>query len=48
MVREMTKLRAKHSKKDSEDGKFYGIDGEKGTIADMRDTKVWDPVSVKL
>ena len=44
----MTQLRAKHSKKDSEEGRFYGIDGENGKIADMRDTKVWDPVSVKL
>ena len=35
-MRVMTQLRAKHNKKDSEEGKFFGIDGEKGTIADMR------------
>ena len=48
MVRVMTQLRAKHAKRDVEDGKFFGIDGEKGTIADMRDIRVWDPVAVKL
>ena len=48
VVRVMTQLRAKHAKRDVEDGKFFGIDGEKGTIADMRDIRVWDPVAVKL
>lgn len=45
VVRLMTELRAKHSK---EDGLWYGVDGNKGTIADMREIDIWDPVAVKL
>ena len=30
MVRVMTQLRAKHAKREAEEGKFFGIDGEKG------------------
>ncbi|CAI2364205.1 unnamed protein product [Moneuplotes crassus] len=45
VVRLMTELRAKHSK---EDGIWYGIDGNKGTIANMKEIDIWDPVAVKL
>lgn len=45
VVRTMTELRAKHSKPD---GTFYGIDGNTGKIADMREADVWDPVAVKI
>ena len=26
----------------------WGVDGDKGVIADMRDLGVWDPLSVKI
>lgn len=45
VVRVMTELRAKHSK---DDGLWYGIDGNKGVIANMKEIDVWDPVAVKL
>jgi len=45
VVRVITELRAKHS---SPDGKFFGIDGNLGKVADMREAKVWEPVAVKL
>jgi len=45
VVRVMTELRAKHSK---DDGFWYGIDGNKGVIANMKEIDVWDPVAVKL
>lgn len=41
----MTELRAKHSK---EDGLYYGIDGNKGVIANMKEIDIWDPVAVKI
>jgi T-complex protein 1 subunit gamma len=41
----MTELRAKHSK---EDGLWYGIDGNKGVIANMKEIDIWDPVAVKI
>ena len=44
VVRLLTELRAKHS---GEDGLYYGIDGNKGTIADMRTINVWEPLLVK-
>ncbi len=44
----MTQLRAKHAKRDSEESKFFGIDGLKGAVGDMRETKIWDPVAVKI
>jgi T-complex protein 1 subunit gamma len=46
VVRLLTELRAKHSS-DSEDSFYYGIDGNKGTIADMREVNVWEPLLVK-
>jgi T-complex protein 1 subunit gamma len=42
----MTELRAKHA--NSKEGLYWGIDGNTGKIADMRESNVWDPVSVKL
>lgn len=44
VVRLLTELRAKHSK---EDGVFYGIDGNKGVIVDVRTINVWEPLLVK-
>ena len=43
-MRILTELRAKHS---SENGLFYGIDGNKGTLADMREIGIWEPLIVK-
>lgn len=45
VVRVMTELRAKHSK---DDGLWFGIDGNKGVIANMKEIDVWDPVAVKI
>jgi len=45
VVRILTELRGKHAQ---EGGKFIGIDGNKGKIADMREINVWEPASVKL
>lgn len=39
-------MRAKHSK--AGEGVYYGISGNTGKIANMRDENIWDPVSVKL
>lgn len=44
VVRLITDLRSKHA---NEDGLYYGIDGIKGKIVDMRDINVWEPLSVK-
>lgn len=44
VVRLLTELRAKHSGKD---GLYFGIDGNKGVIADMRTINVWEPLLVK-
>lgn len=38
-------LQAKHA---SEDSVTWGVDGIKGTITDMKDLGVWEPLSVKL
>jgi T-complex protein 1 subunit gamma len=46
VVRIVTELRSKHAE-DSKDGPFWGIDGIEGKIADMRTTRVWEPLSVK-
>jgi T-complex protein 1 subunit gamma len=45
VVRVMTELRAKHSK---DDGFWYGIDGNKGVMTNMKEIDIWDPVSVKI
>jgi len=44
VVRLLTELRAKHSQ---EGGVFYGIDGNKGVITDVRDIGIWEPILVK-
>lgn len=44
VVRLLTELRVKHQE---ENGLFWGIDGNKGVIADMREVKVWEPLMVK-
>lgn len=40
----ITDLRSKHATKGNF---FYGIDGNKKKICDMRDSDVWEPVAVK-
>lgn len=44
-IRVLTALRAKHA---TEGNSNWGVDGNKGTICDMKELKVWDPLSVKL
>ncbi len=46
VIRTLTKLRAKHA--EGEDARTFGIDGEKGTIVDMKALGVWDPYAVKV
>ncbi|KAH0566073.1 T-complex protein 1 subunit gamma [Trichoglossum hirsutum] len=43
-VRVLTQLRAKHA----EGGSSWGIDGDKGTLVDMKEYGVWEPEAVKL
>lgn len=43
-VRVLTKLRAKHAEGES----TWGIDGDKGTLIDMKEYGVWEPEAVKL
>ena len=38
-------LQAKHA---SDGSVTWGVDGIKGTITDMKDLGVWEPLSVKL
>jgi len=45
VVRIITELRSKHA---GEGGKFFGIDGNLGKIADMREANVWEPAVVKI
>lgn len=47
VIRVLTALRAKHSETTNEEAKFWGIDGMKGTAADMREVGVWEPLIVK-
>jgi len=44
-IRTLTALRAKHAQPNSS---TWGIDGNTGTIVDMKTFGVWEPVSVKL
>jgi chaperonin GroEL (HSP60 family) len=44
VVRMVTDLRSKHAQKGNY---FYGIDGNKKKICDMRDSNVWEPAVVK-
>lgn len=45
VVRVLTELRAKHAQ--GGEGVYFGIDGNTGKIADMREANVWDPLAVK-
>ena len=45
VVRVMTELRSKHSK---DEGIWFGIDGNNGTISNMKELNIWDPVAVKI
>lgn len=47
VVRVLTELRAKHADTSDQDACYWGIDGLKGTIADMREIGVWEPLVVK-
>lgn len=48
VVRVLTALRAKHSEGPEKDGSaFWGIDGMKGIVTDVRTIDVWEPVVVK-
>eukprot|EP00949_MAST-11_sp_MAST-11-sp1_P003940 g3940.t1 len=44
-VRIMTELRARHA---NNEGATYGIDGTTGKVADINDTNIWEPYSVKV
>jgi T-complex protein 1 subunit gamma len=46
VVRVLTELRAKHAI--AGEGLYYGIDGNLGKIANMKEQDIWDPISVKL
>ena len=46
VIRIVTELRSKHAE-DSKDGPYWGIDGIEGKLADMRTTKIWEPLAVK-
>jgi len=46
VVRVLTELRAKHAPSDGS-GLFFGINGNTGKIENMKDSEIWDPVSVK-
>ncbi|KAJ8304883.1 hypothetical protein KUTeg_018466 [Tegillarca granosa] len=43
-IRTLTALRAKHS---SPNNTSWGVDGETGTIVDMKDYGIWEPYAVK-
>eukprot|EP00826_Nyctotherus_ovalis_P045209 TRINITY_DN4973_c0_g1_i1.p4 TRINITY_DN4973_c0_g1~~TRINITY_DN4973_c0_g1_i1.p4 ORF type:complete len:121 (+),score=35.12 TRINITY_DN4973_c0_g1_i1:349-711(+) len=44
VVRRLTELRERHA---GGKGTSFGIDGNTGKIADMRDCNIWDPAAVK-
>jgi T-complex protein 1 subunit gamma len=46
VVRTLTELRAKHAVAPQENS-TWGVDGNKGVIADMRELGVWEPFAVK-
>uniref|UniRef100_A0A3B3T202 T-complex protein 1 subunit gamma n=1 Tax=Paramormyrops kingsleyae TaxID=1676925 RepID=A0A3B3T202_9TELE len=43
-IRVLTSLRAKHSQKDN---LSWGVNGETGTLADMTELGIWEPLAVK-
>ncbi|CAK9293685.1 unnamed protein product [Gordionus sp. m RMFG-2023] len=48
VIRTMTNLRAKHSISDDPESQFYGIDGEKGTVCNIKALGIYEPLAVKL
>ena len=44
-IRVLTALRAKHA---TPGNTAWGVDGERGVIADMNELGVWDPLAVKI
>jgi len=46
VVRRLTELKAKHAQNPKENA-TWGIDGLTGAIADMNETKIWEPYEVK-
>ncbi len=46
VVRVITDLRARHASEETGSA-FWGIDGVKGTIADMREVGIYEPIAVK-
>jgi len=46
VIRILTELRAKHAS-DPEKNSTWGIDGERGVLADMKELGIWETVSVK-
>ena len=45
-IRVLTELRAKHAA--GEGGSSWGVDGDTGKIADMKEYGVWEPMAIKL
>jgi hypothetical protein len=45
VVRLVTELRAKHA---AGGGETWGVDGCKGTLVDMQELGIWEPLSVKV
>merc|ERR1719171_401702 len=46
IIRTLTKLRAKHM--EGPDSSTFGIDGNTGSIVDMKELGVWEPYAVKI
>ena len=46
VIRTITKLRAKHM--EGPDSSTFGIDGNTGSIVDMKELGVWEPYAVKV
>ncbi|KAM6395148.1 T-complex protein 1 subunit gamma-like [Rhynochetos jubatus] len=44
-IRVLTSLRAKHTQEGSQ---TWGVNGETGALADMKDLGIWEPLAVKL
>jgi len=44
-IRAITQIKAKHA--ESSENFTYGINGENGQVSDMKELKVWEPLSVK-
>ncbi|NWS77679.1 TCPG protein, partial [Crotophaga sulcirostris] len=44
-IRVLTSLRAKHTQEGSQ---TWGVNGESGALADMKELGIWEPLAVKL